>query len=79
VTFAPKIDVSFKKKPIKPKKNHFEVGFFKRVFLGFIGRVFLGRFFIANPGLKCGDWRIGRIGVRSANPLTLEDFYWLLL
>jgi hypothetical protein len=26
------------------------VGFFRRVFLGFIGRVFLGGFFIANPG-----------------------------
>jgi hypothetical protein len=28
---------------------------------------------------KCGDWRIWHIGARSANPLTLEDFYWLLL
>jgi hypothetical protein len=29
--------------------------------------------------LKCGHWRIRNIGVRDANPLTLEDFYWLLL
>jgi hypothetical protein len=43
--------VSFQKNPIKPKKTHLEVGFFRRVFLGFIGRVFLGGFFIANPGL----------------------------
>jgi hypothetical protein len=28
--------------------------------------------------LKWGDGRIGHIGIRSANPLTLEDFYWLL-
>jgi hypothetical protein len=28
---------------------------------------------------KVGDWRIGNIGVRSANPLTLDGFYWLLL
>jgi hypothetical protein len=27
----------------------------------------------------CGEWRIGNIGVESANPLTLEDFYWQLL
>jgi hypothetical protein len=25
--------------------------------------------------LECGDWRIGHIGIQSANPLTLEDFY----
>jgi hypothetical protein len=46
VTFAPKIMSVFK----KTQKNHLEVGFFRRVFLGFIGRVFLGGFFIANPG-----------------------------
>jgi hypothetical protein len=27
----------------------------------------------------CEDWRIGNIGIRGANPLTLEDSYWLLL
>jgi hypothetical protein len=26
-------------------------------------------------GLKCGDWRIGYIGVRTANSLTLDGFY----
>jgi hypothetical protein len=51
VTFAPKTDVCFKK-PNKPKKNRFEEGFFRRVFLGFIGRVFLGGFFIANPEIR---------------------------
>jgi hypothetical protein len=30
-------------------------------------------------GLNCGDSRIGYIGIRSANPLTLENFYGLLL
>jgi hypothetical protein len=29
--------------------------------------------------LKCGDWRIGYLGVRTANSLTLDGFYWLLL
>jgi hypothetical protein len=38
MTFAPKIDVSFKK--TNKTKKHFEVGFFRRIFLGFIGRVF---------------------------------------
>jgi hypothetical protein len=33
-----------KKHPIKPKKTHFEVGFFRRFFW-----VLLGGFFIANP------------------------------
>jgi hypothetical protein len=28
---------------------------------------------------KVRDWRIGNIGIRNANPLTLDDFYWLLL
>jgi hypothetical protein len=42
--------MSVLKKPNKTqKKTRFEVGFFRRVFLGFIGRVFLGGFFIANP------------------------------
>jgi hypothetical protein len=28
--------------------------------------------------LKSRDWRIENIGIRSASPLTLEDFYkWL--
>jgi hypothetical protein len=42
VTFAPKTDVSFKKKPIKPNKTRFEV-----VFLGGFFGVLLGRFFWA--------------------------------
>jgi hypothetical protein len=29
--------------------------------------------------LKYGDWRIRNIGIRSANPLTLDGFYWLML
>jgi hypothetical protein len=29
--------------------------------------------------LKCGDWRTGSIGVQSANPLTPDNFFWLLL
>jgi hypothetical protein len=29
--------------------------------------------------LKWGDWRMRNIGVRSANPLTLDGFYRLLL
>jgi hypothetical protein len=49
VTFAQQIMSVFKKNPIKPKKTRLEVGFFRLVFLGFIGRVFLGGFFIANP------------------------------
>jgi hypothetical protein len=47
VTFAPKIDVSLKKTN-KTQKNRFEVGFLGG-FLGFIGEVCLGGFFIANP------------------------------
>jgi hypothetical protein len=27
----------------------------------------------------CEDWRIGNIGIWYANPLTLEESYWLLL
>jgi hypothetical protein len=48
VIFVPKIYVGSK----KPNKTRFEVvffGFFRRLFLGFIGWVFLGGFFIANP------------------------------
>jgi hypothetical protein len=26
-----------------------------------------------------GDWRIGYLGVRTANSVTLDGFYWLLL
>jgi hypothetical protein len=29
--------------------------------------------------LMCEDWRIGNIGIRGANPLTLKNSYWLLL
>jgi hypothetical protein len=47
VTFAPKIDISLKKTN-KTQKTRFEVGFLS-VFFGFIGRVFLSGFFIANP------------------------------
>jgi hypothetical protein len=25
----------------------------------------------------CEDGRIGHIGIRSANPFTLDNFYWL--
>jgi hypothetical protein len=32
--------MSVLKKPNKTQKNRFEVGFFRRFFLGFIGRVF---------------------------------------
>jgi hypothetical protein len=32
-----------------------------------------------NWRLKCEDWRIGIIGIRRANPLTLKDSYWLAL
>jgi hypothetical protein len=44
--------MSVLKKPNKTQKNRLEVGFFRRVFLDFIGRVFLGRFFIANPAFN---------------------------
>jgi hypothetical protein len=46
--FCTKNDVSFKKNH-KTQKKRLEVGFFRRGFLGFVGRVFLGGFFIANP------------------------------
>jgi hypothetical protein len=49
VTFAQKIEVSFKK-PNKTQKNHFKVGFFRRVFW-----VLLGGFFIANPESKTSE------------------------
>jgi hypothetical protein len=52
VTFAPKTDVSLKKKPIKPKKR-FEVGFFRRFFWVLLGG-FLCGFFIANPVIGKG-------------------------
>jgi hypothetical protein len=44
VIFAPKIDVSFKKSPIKQKKPAL-----RWVFLGGFFWVLLGGFFIANP------------------------------
>jgi hypothetical protein len=47
--FCTKNDVRLKKTPNKTPKNLLEVGFFRRVILVFIGRVFLGGFFIANP------------------------------
>jgi hypothetical protein len=60
VIFVLKIYVGSK----KPNKTRFEVGFFGWVFLGFIGRVFLGGFFIANPGKNAIQffqlaWNIG--------------------
>jgi hypothetical protein len=41
--------MSVQKNSKKTNKTHFEVGFLGGFFLGFIGRVFLGGFFIANP------------------------------
>jgi hypothetical protein len=47
VTFAPKIDVSFKKSQYNPKNPTLRWVFFKRVFW-----VLLGGFFIANPEIN---------------------------
>jgi hypothetical protein len=41
--------MSVLKKTNKTQKNRFEVGFLGGFYLGFIGWVFLGRFFLANP------------------------------
>jgi hypothetical protein len=51
VTFAPKTDFNFFLNN-KTQKTRFEVGFLGG-FLGFIGRFFLGGFFIANPASRC--------------------------